>query len=438
MMEFSYTIIETIKKYFSSYKNIYYRLFSIHEIEASKVLQWIFGAILLSYFITYFTWFRSNAFTVEALKYGNYSCWPYFQSCGKLYFLSNLPYGYSQATLYMIFFTLLVTSVYFIHKRDWGLAHLALMPVYIWHFIGVFILTDRHSANYEYFLFFFASILLLIPYKEFFLKIILPLFYFIASTIKFHESWVLGTYFSSLKTGLPLFPDWSIPIWTNMVIFMQIIGSWLLLSRHILLQRIFLIFWIIFHIYSGILVGFRYPVTVLPILIVLFGPFYKPIKKIPLDRKSLAGWLIVVFIVSIQFVHYFIPGDMKLTMEGNKYGLYMFESNHQCINNIKIVTENGHVKEQKRIERASARVRCNPYRYWFMIKNKYCPKLQALYPEYKIHWTLDHSINGGPFYRIVDDNDACSLEYRPFSKNPWIKTEQSAEIIGYPVENIYK
>jgi len=55
-----------------------------------------------------------------------------------------------------------------------------------------------------------------------------------------------------------------------------------------------------------------------------------------------------------------------------------------------------------------------------------------------ILWQFDHSTNGGPFYRIVDENNICQLEYKPFSHNTWIKTpKEGAPIMGYPVKNLY-
>jgi hypothetical protein len=54
-----------------------------------------------------------------------------------------------------------------------------------------------------------------------------------------------------------------------------------------------------------------------------------------------------------------------------------------------------------------------------------------------IEWKMDHSINGGPLYRVVDERDACTLTYAPLAHNAWIRTEDQAEIVGRPVRNIY-
>jgi hypothetical protein len=413
----------------------YRNIFSIKEIEENTILKWVFGATILSHFLAFSSWFYKNGTTVDAFVAKQYSCWPYFQGCGEWLFLRGLPEGYSQPFLYMVLFGTLLLAVYLMHKRDWVLAHIALMPSFIWHTLGTFVLTTSLSGNYEYYLFILSFVLLVLPHKEFFLKLSLVLFYFLASTIKIHESWVLGGYFSALKTGLPLVPDWSIPFWTNMVIFMQVVGAWFLLSKNWVLQRLAIFYWVVFHLYSGLLVGYRYPTTVLPSLLILFGPFYRH-TPIPYDKKSIAGWFLVALLFPLQFASIMIPGDEKLTLEGNNYGLYMFEANHQCISAMTVYDSSGSELASSTYEGVSARNRCNPYNRWF--------RAQLSCDAYKragstVAWTFDHSVNGGPFYRIVDTDDLCSLKYKAFSRNKWIKSyEDDPEIIGYPVENYYR
>jgi len=412
----------------------YKRLFSIKEIEENLVLKWVFGAALLSHFLAFNSWFYNKATTVDAFMAKQHTCWPYFQDCGNWLFLRTLPEGYSQPFLYMVLFGTLMLSVYLMHKRDWVLAHLTLMPSFIWHTLGAFVLTGSLSGNYEFYLFILTFVLLFLPHKEFFLKISLVLFYFLASTIKIHEGWVLGAYFSALKTGLPLFPDWSIPIWTNLVIGSQIVGAWFLMSRNWVLQRLAIFFFVVFHLYSGLLVGYRYPVTVLPTLFILFGPLYQ-YTKVPFTKKAMVGWVMVLLLFPLQFASILIPGDEKLTLEGNKYGLYMFEANHQCISTVTVVGADG-VETIHRNVSESARSRCDPYRYWFSMTRQ-CDAYKEAGAHMK--WTFDHSINGGPFLRIVDEEDVCSLSFEAFKHNEWIKIDKdNPEIIGYPVENHYR
>ncbi|MEX0652456.1 MAG: hypothetical protein WD509_03035 [Candidatus Paceibacterota bacterium] len=411
----------------------YRRVFSINEVEESLVLKFFFGAMLFVFFLGFSSWMGSRAITLEAFKSGSYTCWPYFQSCGEWYFLSVIPYGYSQTILYMAFFGAMLLIVSLMWKRDWVLAHMLMMILFVWEVLLLLVLTGGLSGNYDYYHIFLTFVLLFVPYKMFFLKLVFVLFYFLSATVKIDDGWILGSYFTALQTGLPIFPDSVAPLVTNMVIFMQVIGAWFLMSKNKVYQRVALFYFIVFHLYSGILVQYRYPATVLPALLILFGPLYQ-YTKVPLVKKTLAGWLLVILLCIFQSIPLLISGDHKTTLEGNKYGFYMFEANHQCISDVAIYNKDGSVATSTS-ESILARNRCNPYDRWFQM-NQLCQRAEDVE---KIAWTFDHSINGDPFYRIVDEENVCNLEYKAFSHNEWIKTpEEGAEVIGYPVKNIYR
>jgi len=404
-----------------------------HEFAESKVLQWALGALAFNYLMIFDFWIKLPEISRSSVDYFIHSCPPYFQNCDSLYIFEALPEGYSQTFFYMLFFGALLWVVYLFSEKRWREAQLVLIPFFLWHFVNVFFLTDTFSANYEYYVVGFGLILLFFPHKEFFVKLLIVMFYFLSTVSKIHPAWIEGGYFNNLSTGLPLFPDWSIPLWTNLIILAEMVGAWFLLSGNRFYQRAALVFYVTFHLYSGILVEYRYPSTVLPMLLIMFGPWYR-YQKVPLDRKSIIGWLFIALLIVLQFTpRLFIPGDEKLTLEGNKYGLYMFESNHQCISETVFHLMDGSTSTKTRIN-TSARIRCNPYTYWFPLKEM-CER-DAMVES--ISWTLDHSINGDPFLRIVDVEDVCVLKYTPLKHNEWIKTEKdNPEIIGWPVKNLF-
>ncbi len=417
------------QKFLSWYK----KFFSITEIETSVTLQWVFGALLLTYYTTFSDFAKSSLITVESYLNNSYLCWPYFQNCGEYYFLSNLPHGYSQPILYSFFFGVMSLVALLMWKKDWVLAHILLSILFIWKFIVIFILSGAASGNYDYFDIIFSFVLLALPYKLFFLRLSFVLLYFLAATIKIHDGWILGTYFTTLQTGLPIFPNSLTPLFSNVVIFMQIVGVWFLLSSNKLLQRGALIYFLCFHFYSGILVYYRYLTTAIPILFLLFGPAYSALK-IPINKKAIAGWTFAALLFFLQAIPFLIEGDQKVTLEGNKYGLYMFEANHQCVSKQIVYLEDG-TEENIDIESHLARERCDPYLYWFRTK-----QLCKRYPSIsKITWTFDHSINGDPFYRIIDEENVCDLEYSAFKHNSWIKLKNDeSTLIGYPLKNVYE
>ena len=112
----------------------------------------------------------------------------------------------------------------------------------------------------------------------------------------------------------------------------------------------------------------------------------------------------------------------------------MFNSNHQCVSNTTFHFANGR-SFQDRYEIATARGRCNPWEILFKIQNKCKSETDGIT---SIKWDFYHSINGGPFYHLVSEENACTLEYKLFSHNEWIKLpEEGAAIAGYPVKNLY-
>lgn len=418
--------------FWSRMRAYYERVFSLGEVRDSLPLTLILGSLTLSYYISFARFFYRSDTTIAGIEQGTNVCWSYFQSCRDLLFLHTLPYGYSQPVLYMALFGLLVLTVYFLLKRDVVSAHMSLIPAYLWHAAVTLLLTNTLTGNYDYYILIVGAVALFLPHKLFFARLMIVLFYFLSTVAKIHPTWVLGTYFSALSTGLPLFPDSTIPIWTNLVIFMELVAVWLLLSRNRVLQRSVLVFFVAFHLYSGILVGYLYPTIVLPLVLILFGPLnqYQPV---PLDRKSLWGWALVSILFVGQFVPLAIPGDAKLTLEGNRFGLYMFEANHQCVSSWTEKMSDGSEQSQRR-ESFNAPQRCDPYDFWFVL-NARCDTGDVQ----SIRWTFDHSINGGPFFRIVDVPDACALEYKPFGRNEWILSElDNPEMVGYPVRNSYR
>ncbi len=420
----------------------------------------MFGASILFSFITFEDWIRSHEITVETAEQGRAVCWPYFQNCYEYYFLHALPDGYSQTVFYMGLYAILMLVVWSMWRKHWTLAHVLVVPIFLWEFIVTYVLSFGTAAPYNHYHLILLAVLLFAAHKLFFLKLSFVWMYFMAATTKLDSTWVLGTYFTALKSGIALFPQWSIALLTNVVIFMQIVGAWFLLSKRLVLQRLALSYFAFFHLFSGVYVLYQYPTVSLPALLILFGPMYRH-TPIPFGAKTLAGWLIIAIVGGFQLLGFLAPGDRRLTLEGNKFGMFMFEANHQCIATVTTYTDhdsaatneplgtcNGpfcltHVASRRegdlfahesRYESASAWSRCYPYNWWSRLHRR-C----TLNPSItKVSFRMDHSINGGPFYRIVDEENMCDLPYHTFGPNTWIKSPPEAPIVGYPVQNVYR
>jgi hypothetical protein len=211
--------------------------------------------------------------------------------------------------------------------------------------------------------------------------------------------------------------------------FVEMVGVWFLFHPRSSIRYSVLAFLAVFHVYSGLHVGWKFPTVVLPVIIALFGPLYTR-ARVPKDRASLVGWTIVLVLCVLQSISLLIPGDTKVTLEGNRYGpTFMYEANHQCVSTLTQGT--GIHARTERTESAKAWVRCDPYVYMVDAQRK-CNFATGE----PIAWTFDHAINGGPFLRIVDVPNVCTLVYKPFTRNVWIRdVKDHPLVVGYPVTN---
>lgn len=414
----------------STWRRRYWKFFSLQEIQDDVILRWFGGAVILGFMASFRVWESSYITTQSAAYDTNALCWPFFQSCYDWFFMTARPHGYIQNTIFMIMLGVMFLASYALAANRIIMAHACILILFLWKFY-ITSINYMYNANYDYYQTAFTLIFLFCPHRRFFGSLSVVFFYFLSTATKIHESWTLGTYFTAMKTGLPIFPKEMTLLCTNLVIFMEMVGAWFLFSANRVLQRTAFVFFVIFHLYSGTLVGYHYPTIVTPSLIVFFGPLFRPFQTIPFNIKSTAGWSLMLALFCAQMISHTIPGDEKLTLEGNFYGLYMFEANHQC--QVRIYNNKNETIYSK--DGTSARDRCDPYRYWFTAKQRYCLKKSD---NLKFRLTVLHSINGGPFYRIVDEPDLCSLEYKPFTHNEWIKTEKEAEPVARPRQNLYR
>lgn len=456
------SLAQHIGRFFKLRGPAYRKIFSIEEIETQPILQWMFGAMLFYFFVSFSIWIGKPNITVEAAQAGAV-CWPFFPNCGDFYFLQYLPYGYTQSTLYMLFYGMMMLIVHSMWQKRWVLAHALMTVLLAYKLIVMFVLSYNISGPYDYYHVFMLIPLLFVPHKEYFLKFLFVFFYFMSVTVKFTPAWIAGTYFTSMQSGTPLIPGGFEAVATNIVIFVQIIECWFLLSKNKFLQRASFVFAMFFHLYSGILVGYNYPSVTLPAIAILFGPMYR-YTPIPFSRKALAGWSVVALVAIFQLLGFIIPTDRYLTLEGNRLGMFMFEANHQCIATIqrrydtplpntgdfeslpgtycgdfycftKRATQSTPTSSVRTLqyESGTAWNRCDPQEWWSRLRSQ-CDRSDS---ASGIRFVFDHSVNGGPFYRIADVADICSVDYRFLQHNDWIKIPPEAPVIGHPVENWY-
>jgi hypothetical protein len=406
----------------------YLSLSAVTEIQNSVVLQSLYYVICLSFFVTFFGWVEMDMISVSSFRAGTHVCPPYFPSCGELYFLQALPYGYSQSALYVLLFLVLAWGVRSAFNQKWEQAHAALLVCFFWKCFVGFVLTYGVLGNFDYYDMVLACVWLFMTHKEYFAKLVFVLLYVLASSIKIDSGWIMGDYFNTLITGAPFISSAYVPFFTNLVICMQMFGAWLLLSSRVWVQRAVFVYFLIFHAYSGVIVNYRYITIAIPALWVLFSAAQNVTVK-GLSRSTVSGYVFLVMLLCGQLVGMLISGDQKKTLEGNYYGMYMFEANHQCYSRAEIYRKGNSNPEIRLQQNHIANNRCDPYRYWFPLHTM-CIRDPSIE---RIQWTFDHSINGKPYERIVNELDACSLQYRALTHNSWILLGSDAKKVDVPV-----
>ncbi len=407
-MQGVYALFEKLKRFTES------------QIENSITIIIFMWWALFSFVITFFT-FVGKGYTSN---YSSLPCWPHFQDCKNIFPLIPLPFSYSENIFYAGLLSIVVYGAYNLYYKNFFNAYICILILWFWEF---FVYNVTYGlGNFDYYNMVLIGVFLFFTKKIHYLRFTFVFLYFLAATIKIGSGWIDGTYFTSLQTGVPIFPNsWSFLV-SNVVILMQIVGCWFLLMRKGYLFTFALWYFCIFHLYSTILVGYRYPVTSLFLIIILFGLREKTtvLSDLKPRLKDWFNWVLLILLVIIQFIGIIIPGNQKITMEGNKYGLYMFEANHQCI------SLNVSKKGTTTIASSDARSRCDPYVYLERLK-KECRKIGE-----PISWSFDASVNGGPLYRVIEQKNACGLVYKPFAHNIWINVD-NPKYIAEVHKNVY-
>jgi hypothetical protein len=408
--------------------SFYEKLFHTEEIYKNKRLQVILSVILgLSLFdLSYISF-------VPKSRYGSLSCWSFFQKCHEIVPIPELPHSYFYTGLMAFLLGIHLFVAISCFKKKWLQAHFFLLMIMCYKFLFHFVLRDTGYQNFEFFMQIPAFVFLFSKDKILSLRWVWSSLYFFAASVKFHESWIAGTYFTSMNLGLPLVPLSLTVLVSQSVILFEIFFSFGLVSKNFFYRQISFWLWVLFHLYSVFLVGYFYPIRGLVYLFCFFYPLNKREDFKPKGfnkRPALVTLFLVLF--SLHFLPLMKTQDTKFTFEGLGSSFFMFDSNHQCFIKTRYYDKDQNVLHSEKYYFLDSRSRCSPWHALQRIQFL-CEKLKA----HSAYYTHDHSINGNPIYRMVDEKQACQLEYNFFGGNSWIKDlkNENISIVGYPYRN---
>lgn len=406
----------------------------IDEIRSSQTLILVAWVLLFGWFLEFSTWIHFGDFTVNAVSEGRHLCWPFFQECGEWYFLTQPPLGNTHALAYAVLFALLVAAGLALARRKFLAVHGIFLLFFLWEMF-VMGMSMRLAVNYWYFHALYAALFLFSRERLFVLRLGAVMLYFLSGILKLNAGWIQGTYFTSLRDGLYFIPDALIPLATNGVIILELVIVWFLFSSRRSVRYAVLALLSVFHTYSVVYVGYTYPAVAFPMVLVLFLPMDRVLVSRELLRRAAVGVGILCAVLLAHIAYYATYGFQPFSLEGNKLRMYMFDANYQCRSSATFMYADGSSRALTS-DSYYAKYRCDPYAHWFYF-NQLCGERGG--PE-SVRWTFDSSVNGSPFFRIIDVADACALPYRPFGRNAWIRVpgEELVPIVGYPEKNEYR
>ena len=402
---------------FSKLEHFLERIFSPQIFKENLWLRVVYYALTLHSILLFSAWRDTGVLTTQSLQSNGFSCWPYFLSCDVFYVFSDMPSSYSLGILYTILGTGIALSCIYAIRDRWALALFFLFLITCFKIFVVYIASYSLPTNYNELVILISILLLFARERIFALKICSTLFYYAAFFNKLHSGYLSGDVFTSLALGLPFVPDTVLPYFGILFMIMLLILPTLLWSQSRRVRILAAICLMVFHLSTIAIVGFMYPLLCIPLILLTIHSPQKifSLKTISTDRLL---FLIVLLMIVGQLFSLMIPGDNRLTGEGTKFGFYMHDANHQCSGFL----------EQKKTDRAvqlfpysngMAMGVCDPYRLWFTSRS-----LCAHTDTESVSMYFKHSMNGGRFYELVNEENICSKSYSLIQHNEWIHTNR--------------
>lgn len=302
---------------------------NFQEIEESPALRGIGALLCLYFFMTFSTWPVDLAFTRQAYLWNTALPWPWFEGVATL--LSWFPSTLARAIFQGLgLLAMACLGAFFFASRCrsamLGLLVLSLAKLFF------YFLDLRQVANFHHMHLYFCFFFLFASPRMVWLRISLALVYEMAALVKLSPSWLLGDYFSSLPSGLPLLPHnpGFIALACQSVIALEFLGPVLFFAPWPKLRQLSVASFFAFHLYSGVIVGIWYTSLMLPFLLLLFSDgFRHPLRWADLKKGPWVARLGLIVMALLGVWALVIPGDVRITAEGRYLGLFMFDANHR-------------------------------------------------------------------------------------------------------------
>lgn len=404
---------------------------SSNELAANRNLQFFF---LFSIFISIFTFseWRANGFlSSQSVDSFTHVCPPYFQSCDIFYIFGTLPESYDLNILYFFLGIFIFVSIFYFFKTSWRIALLWFIPIVIFKLAMVYLLSYSAIGNYTVIEGVAALIIIFSKNKVFFLKILLSFMYLASAMSKLYPSYLEGNLFKALSAGMPFVPDLLLSFLPFLLITSLLLVSILIWHPHEGIRSVAFGAIVLFHLYTMTLVGYRFPLVSLMLILVIYFSSFESFS-LPKLFSSKPTLFVMSILIAFQLIPLVIKGNEHITGEGERYGLYIFNTNKQCAYIATIQYRDGSFAELAD-SNTFALSRCDPYTTWFTLKQR-C--LNTTVDTISLKYSV--SLNGANFRIVVDEVDVCRLEYSAFKHNDWLHDSRIDSATPVYKNSLYK
>ena len=459
---------DPIAAYLAPIRHWFEDFFRTREVDRDPRLKIICAALLTYYFLTFFNWWQwSTTISISGNKAFDYAPAAIVQNLHWLIFMDAVQ---TRTYIYLLGILALLGLFSLFYLRS-SLLAMGLMAFLFANKMYFYLSDGRLFANFHHFHLFFTLVFLMSRDKLRFFRAALAVGYVMAGVVKINPSWLFGEYFNSLPDKMPFLPKitWVVTAASAGVFLMEFFGPLAWFTSITWLRRFTFFVFILFHLYSGVIVAFWYTSLMLPLAVAAFLRFNRPLQAgYRFVRRDLAPLVILALVIFAGLYHYFLPGDVRLTSEARYYGFFMYDANRQVAFDTEIQKGNKTWKlhvfrafqtaATDTAEDVNTQISCefwqdgslrgkfpvarpiedegrvifnplyfvrmnihkigDPYYYYFFAR-----ELERRYQPDHLSLRLDVQLNGHPeIVRLVDIPDFARLNpvYSPFRHNDWI------------------
>ncbi|MBI4349147.1 MAG: hypothetical protein HY553_20080 [Elusimicrobia bacterium] len=319
----------------------------VDEIDRDARLKMLLAGLLFYFHVTFRNFHGIPAFSTAGTAAFNYiPTWP-FEDLRGLIFMSQ-PW----TDLYLSVLATLALGGVLAALAGRTLAAMGLLAFLFPNELYFYLSELRVVHNYYHIHLMLTLMFLISRQKLFFMRVGLLCCYLDAGFAKLTPSWLAGDAFNSVPDKLPLLPksDGLVVLAGRALIALELLGPFVWFARSRALRLASVAAFLVFHLYSVVIVGFLYPTIMFTMLVPAFLGFDRPLHAgYRFERRHLASWAYAALLVVGGLWSILIPGSVLLTAEGKYFGLFMFEANRGV--RFQAVVEKGPTRMQFEVER---------------------------------------------------------------------------------------